>query len=48
MKADVIIDQETQKVKLILDWKAGNNGGQTILTLRSIVKSSRWSLFWTA
>lgn len=26
MKADIIIDQETQKVKLILDWKAGNIG----------------------
>ncbi|MCL2117334.1 MAG: hypothetical protein FWH27_02790 [Planctomycetaceae bacterium] len=23
MKADIIVDQETQKVKLILDWKAG-------------------------
>ena len=26
MKADIIIDHETQKVKLILDWKAGNIG----------------------
>ena len=26
MKADVIIDQETQKVKLILDWNAGTIG----------------------
>ncbi|MCL2117367.1 MAG: hypothetical protein FWH27_02960 [Planctomycetaceae bacterium] len=26
MKADIIIDQETQKVKLILDWKAGSIG----------------------
>ena len=26
MKADIIIDHETQKVKFILDWKAGNIG----------------------
>ena len=26
MKTDIIIDHETQKVKLILDWKAGNIG----------------------
>jgi len=26
MKAKIIINQETQKVKLILDWKAGNIG----------------------
>ena len=28
MKADIIIDHESQKVKLILDWKAGNIGEQ--------------------
>ncbi|MCL2117702.1 MAG: hypothetical protein FWH27_04650 [Planctomycetaceae bacterium] len=33
MKANVMSEQETQKVKLILDWKAGNNGGQTFLPL---------------
>jgi len=26
MKADIIIDKETQKVKLFWDWKAGNIG----------------------
>ena len=26
MKADIIIDHETQNVKLILDWKAGSIG----------------------
>ena len=26
IKAAIIIDQETQKVKFILDWKAGNVG----------------------
>ncbi|MCL2118898.1 MAG: hypothetical protein FWH27_10780 [Planctomycetaceae bacterium] len=26
MKADAIIEQETQKVKLLLDWKAGKIG----------------------
>jgi len=28
MKANIIIDQETQKVKLILDWKVGKIGEQ--------------------
>jgi len=28
MKADIIIDQETQKVKLIFDWAAGKVGQQ--------------------
>ena len=26
MKADIIIDQETQKIKLIFDWKSGKIG----------------------
>ena len=39
MKADVIIDQETQKVKLIFDWSAGKIGERwTVDEAENVVK----------
>ena len=35
MKADIIIDHETQKVKLILDWKSGNVGQKLTASLHN-------------
>jgi len=41
MKADIIIDQETQKVKLILDGKAGKVGQQlTADEAENVVRAS--------
>ena len=39
MKTDIIIDQETQKVKLIFDWKAGKIGERlTAVEAENVVK----------